>query len=130
MTPREAAPLSLLYDGDCPLCRNFVSHLRLRQQFGVLRLLDARQDSAERARAESLGLDLNKGFVFFVGDQIYFADRAIHTLALMSTRSGPFNWLVYQVFRRASLSRLLYPLLAAGRLLLLRLLGRGPIEVR
>ena len=120
--------MTLLYDGDCPLCRNFVIRLRLQRQFGELRLLDARQQSRERARAESLGMDLNRGFVLFVGDQLYYADRAIHTLALMSTRSGPFNWLVYQVFSRSALSRVLYPLLATGRLLLLRLLGRRPIE--
>lgn len=130
LTMTEAASLTLLYDGVCPVCRNFAQHIRLQQQFGELRLLDARQPSAEREQVEALGLDLNQGFVLYVGDQLYFSDRAIHTLALMSTRNGPFNWLLYQVFRHPVLSRVLYPVLSTGRLLLLRLLGRGLIQKR
>ncbi len=124
----ESAPLTLLYDGDCPVCKNFVRRMRLKQDFGDLRLLDARQPSAERTRVEDMGLDLNKGFVLFVGDEVYFADRAIQTLALMSSRSGLFNRLNYHVFRHAGLSRVLYPILATGRLILLRLLGRSLID--
>lgn len=124
----EAAPLTLLYDGDCPVCKNFVRHMRLKQDIGDLRLLDARQPSDERSRVEVMGLDLNKGFVLFVGEEVYYADRAMQTLALMSSRSGLFNRLTYHIFRHVGLSRVLYPMLATGRLILLRLLGRGLIE--
>jgi predicted DCC family thiol-disulfide oxidoreductase YuxK len=124
----DTAPLSLLYDGECPVCKNFVRRMRLQQQFGELRLLDARQPSEQRARAEAMGFDLNRGFVLFVGEEVYFADRAIQTLALMSSRSGLFNRLNYHIFRHPGLSRVLYPILASGRLLLLRLLGRSLIE--
>lgn len=124
----DTAPLTLLYDGECPVCKNFVRRMRLKQEFGDLRLLDARQPSEERHRVEAMGLDLNRGFVLFVGDEVYFADRAIQTLALMSSRSGLFNRLNYYIFRSPGLSRVLYPLLATGRLILLRLLGRSLIE--
>ena len=40
--------LLLIYDGDCPLCRNFVAAQRLQQQFGELTLLNAR-DLPEQA---------------------------------------------------------------------------------
>jgi hypothetical protein len=99
--------------------------MRLKRQFGELRLVDAREPSVERT---SLGLDLNQGFGLFVGDQFYFGDRAIHALALMSTRSGLFNRLNCFIFRHASLCRLLYPVLSTARRLLLFVLGRSLIE--
>jgi predicted DCC family thiol-disulfide oxidoreductase YuxK len=124
----EEATLTLLYDGDCPMCNRYVSMLRLREQFGEILLLDARHASPQRSRVEKLGLDLNEGFVLFVDEELYFGYRAIHTLALMSSGSGLFNRMNYFVFRNATLSRLLYPILASGRRLLLKLLGRDLIE--
>lgn len=124
----DTAPLTLLYDGECPVCKNYVHRLRLQQQFGELRLLDARHASRERDQVESMGLDLNEGFVLYVGEVIYAGDRAIQTLALMSSRNNLFNQINYTIFRHESLSRLLYPILARFRLVLLWMLGRDPIR--
>lgn len=124
----EGATLILLYDGDCPVCNRYVSMLRLREQFGELTLLDARQTSPQRTRVEQLGLNLNQGFALFIDEELYFGDRAIHALALMSSGSGLFNRMNFYIFRHARLARVLYPALAAGRGLLLKLLGRDLIE--
>ena len=124
----DNATLTLLYDGDCPVCNRYVTMLRLREQFGELKLLDARQESSLRTRVEQQGLDLNQGFALFVDEELYFGDDAIHALALMSSRSGLFNRVNHFVFRHAALARLLYPVLAAGRGLLLKLLGRKLID--
>ena len=40
--------LLLIYDGDCPLCRNYVAAQRLQKEFGELTLLNAR-DLPEQA---------------------------------------------------------------------------------
>ncbi len=123
----SAASLKLLYDGECPVCTRYVAMLRLREQFGELRLMNAREESPERTRVEDLGLDLNQGFALFVDEELYFGDRAIHALAMMSSKSGIFNRMNYFVFSHASLSRVLYPVLATGRRILLKLLGRDLI---
>lgn len=123
----EGATLTLLYDGDCPVCNRYVAMLRLREQFGELTLLDARQASPQRRRVEQQGLDLNEGFALFVDEELYFGDSAIQALALMSSGSGLFNRINYYIFRHARLARFLYPVLAAGRRLLLKLLGRDLI---
>ena len=120
--------IRLLYDGDCPICNRYVTALRLRKSVGALQLLDARESSPERDRAEAAGLDINQGFVVMVDDELYFGHRSLQVLALMSSRSGVFNRLNYLVFRRETPARLLYPVLATGRILLLKLLGRRLIE--
>jgi predicted DCC family thiol-disulfide oxidoreductase YuxK len=124
----ENVRLTLLYDGDCPICNRYVTMLRLREQFGGLTLLDARQPSPERTRVEQLGLDLNRGFALFVDEKLYFGDKAIHALALMSSGSGLFNRLNHYIFRHKEISRVLYPVLVWGRSLLLKILGRKPIN--
>ena len=124
----EGATLTLLYDGDCPVCNRYVTMLRLREQFGDLTLLDARQASPQRTIVEQQGLDLNQGFALFVDEELYFGDRAIQTLAFMGSGSDVFNRINYYIFRHATLARLLYPVLAAGRQLLFKLLGRSLIE--
>ena len=43
----ENAKLTLLYDGDCPVCNRYVAMIRLREQFGELLLLNARENSPE-----------------------------------------------------------------------------------
>ena len=82
----------------------------------------------KRTHVENLGLDLNEGFALFVDEELYYGDRAIHALAMMSSRSGFFNRVNYFIFRHAALSRLLYPVLVTGRRLLLKLLGRELID--
>ena len=124
----EGANLKLLYDGDCPVCNRYVAMVRLREQFGELILLNARDMSPERTHVENLGLDLNEGFALFVDEELYYGDRAIQALAMMSSNSGIFNRMNYFVFRHAGLSQILYPVLAAGRRLLLKLLGRDLID--
>jgi predicted DCC family thiol-disulfide oxidoreductase YuxK len=124
----EGAALTLLYDGDCPVCNRYVTLLRLREQFGELTLLNARQASPQRSLVEQKGLDLNQGFALFVDEELYFGEHAIHALALMSSTSGLFNRINYQIFRHATLAKFLYPVLARGRLLLLKLLGRDLIS--
>jgi predicted DCC family thiol-disulfide oxidoreductase YuxK len=124
----EGTTLTLLYDGDCPICNRYVTLLQLRENFGTLTLLDARQASPQRSRVEQLGLDLNQGFALFVEGELYFGDRAIQALALMSGKSGLFSKVHHYVFRHAMLARLLYPALVAGRRVLLALLRRRPIE--
>ena len=79
--------------------------------------------------------------VLVVGGRVipFFSDRRLkrnpttrylllELLALMSSRAGWFNRLNFLVFRSRTLSRLLYPILVLGRRLLLRLLGRSPLQ--
>jgi predicted DCC family thiol-disulfide oxidoreductase YuxK len=120
--------LTLVYDGDCPLCSAYVTRMRLRQIAGRLDLLDARQQPALVQRLERRGYRLDEGMLVIVGDQYYHGAAAVHVLALMSSRSGWLNRLNYSLFRSSLLASVLYPLLVAGRRALLWLLGRKPLS--
>lgn len=118
----------LVYDKHCPLCRAYCRMLRIRESVGQLRMVDAREHTAIRDEITARGLDIDQGMVLKMGDNLYYGADAIHALALISSRSGLFNRLNYQVFKSPILSRWLYPVLRAGRNLLLKLLGKNKIN--
>ena len=123
----KPADVSLIYDGDCPFCRNFIGLVRLRDSVGPVRLIDARGDAPMVQSVLEQGYDLNTGMVMIQGNLIYHGADCIHRIALMSTRSGLFNRLNAAIFRSATVSRVLYPVLRAGRNAALALLGKSQI---
>ena len=75
-----------------------------------------------------MGLDIDQGMVLKMGGQIYYGADAIHTLALISSKSGIFNRANYWIFKSKSLSAILYPILRTCRNLLLKILRKSKIN--
>lgn len=127
LTAAAAGQAWLVYDGECPFCSAYVRYVRVRESVGRLHLVDARQPHPMAEEARALGLDLDQGMALKLGDRYYHGADCINVLALLSTGSGPFNRLNSAIFRSPTASRLLYPVLRAGRNLALRLLGRDSL---
>lgn len=119
--------IKILYDGECPVCSNYMQMLRLKENYEPT-LINIRDGGHDVDRAQEAGLNLNDGMVLIKGEHLYYGDDCIHRLALMSTPSTLFNKVNAMIFRHPRLSRVIYPLLVLGRKLLLTLLGRKPFE--
>ena len=124
----DAEKIWLVYDKECPACDFYCNLARIRESVGELVLVDAREGGAIMDEITAAGLDIDQGMVLKVGDKLYYGSDAIHTLALMGTRSGFFNRMSYWMFRSKRVSAVLYPLLRACRNLLLKILGRSKIN--
>jgi predicted DCC family thiol-disulfide oxidoreductase YuxK len=121
-------PIYLVYDKQCPACDYYCRLARIRSDLGQLILLDARDGGPVMDEITGAGLDIDQGMVLKLGDQLYYGADAIHTLALLSTRTGIFNRLAYWCFRSRKASRLLYPILRSLRNFLLKALGRTKVN--
>ena len=128
MAERSDAEAWIVYDGQCPFCSRYVQLVRLRETLGRVRLIDARKGGPEVQEVRQAGLDLDDGMVLKLDGRLYHGAECINMLALLSTPSSGFNRLNAALFRSPTASRLLYPVLRAGRNAVLRLLGRGKIE--
>lgn len=119
--------ITVVYDGDCPFCTRYSQLLRLRENTGHVRMINAREpdETADRLREE--GIELDKGIVVLWRGQIYQADRALHLLASLSGDKGFFNRLTRLAFKSPTLTRWLYPFLYHGRNLALKLTGKTRI---
>lgn len=118
----------LLYDGECPFCSRYVRHVRLRDAVGSITLANAREHPALVEEVQRLGFDVDTGMVLKLDGNYYHGADCIHALALLTTPAGWFNRLNSVVFRSSTVSRVLYPVLRAGRNLTLRLLGRSRLQ--
>ena len=120
--------VTIYYDGDCPFCSDYVSHLRLRQSVGPPTLMNLREAPDACATLESEGFDLDRGMVVDIENDRYGGADALHALALLTTSSGLFNRVTGVLFASKNASRVLYPLLRAGRNSVLTMLGRQPFR--
>ena len=117
----------LIYDGECPFCSRYAKLARLRNTIGDLRLINARDMTAEVRGAINLGYNLDDGLLLSLDGSLYHGADCLNRLALLSSRSTVFNRLSYALFRSPRVSRFAYPLLRAGRSAALKLLGRSPL---
>ncbi len=118
----------LVYDRECPACNNYCQVIRIREDVGELKIVNARENSEVRDEITEMGLDIDQGMVLKMGGQIYYGADAIHTLALISSKSGIFNRANYWIFKSKSLSAILYPILRTCRNLLLKILRKSKIN--
>lgn len=123
-TTTRTEELTVVYDGECPFCSNYVRLYRLRQLVGKVRLVDARGDDPALARVREARLDLDEGMAVIWQGKLYHGAAALHVLALLGSEDGAFNRVNRWLFSRPRLGRALYPWMVRGRALTLRLLGR------
>jgi predicted DCC family thiol-disulfide oxidoreductase YuxK len=119
--------VSILYDGDCPVCRSYVRMMRLRESFGDVALADAREHPELVARYRAAGMEVNDGIVLDLDGTAYYGADAMAALASISSSSRWFNRFNALLFSSPKVARAIYPALAFGRRVLLKLLGRDLI---
>ena len=113
----------VVYDDECPFCKNYCKLLRIRRTVASITLIDARKPSAIMAEITSLGLDVDQGMVVKFKDKIYYGSEAICILSCMSTRSNLFNHINFLIFGSKKVSKMLYPFLRNCRNLALWVLN-------
>ena len=115
--------VSIVYDGKCPVCSRLAAASRLRDRAATLELIDARSDPVDDVQGNDLGdVNFNQGFAVVVDGEVCLGADGARVLALLTEPTGIlfrlFQWLV----RGGRRSRFFYPVLRAGRNLLLRLM--------
>ncbi len=124
----EGETVSLIYDGECPVCRHYARTVRLRESVGELVIIDARRAPAVLAEVSARGLNLDEGMVLKLGSRYLHGADAVHAVALLSSPVGWLNRMNYLLFRSARLSRWSYPAMRGARNLLLRILRKDKIH--
>ncbi|PTW90536.1 uncharacterized protein DUF393 [Microbacteriaceae bacterium MWH-Ta3] len=124
--------IAVLYDGECPICRNFAMYQRLGQLAESVELVDMRTGlNAFRAELASAQINPSDGVIVAIRDTESSAWRflsgvdAVHFLATLDTPRGIIGWLNKRLLSYDS-ARRIYPWLFRGRLLLLKVLRINP----
>jgi len=119
-----------VYDGECPLCRTAAKTLRIRGSVGNLHLLNARTEGQHPVLQEirTQGIDIDKGTVMKFGGRFYHGADAMTLMALLGSNVGWFNKMNAQLFRSPAVARFAYPVIRAGRNILLALKNVGQLH--
>lgn len=125
----ERTGVWLLYDGECPMCRSVAHVVRIRQRYGTLHLIDAREARQDPLYIEVTrrGLSLDEGMVIYADGRFHHGKDALIFVARFGDPSDSVTLLGKILFRFKPVARCLYPLLRAVRNGLLRMKGVEPI---
>jgi predicted DCC family thiol-disulfide oxidoreductase YuxK len=120
--------LSIIYDGECPFCSNFVKLYAIHKKVAGVELIDARLQPGLVQELRSRGMDINEGMVVIWQGHYYFGAAGMHLLSVLGTEDGVFGVFNQLLFYNKRIAGLIYPALAAGRRITLSLLRRKPIS--
>ncbi|MGH1569595.1 DCC1-like thiol-disulfide oxidoreductase family protein [Methylobacterium sp. P31] len=118
------AALTVVYDGECPFCSNYVRLMALRRSVGHITLVDARRGGSLVGEIARRGLDLNNGMVVRYGRTFYYGADALVLLSSLSEDGSAVGRALSRVLRSPARARLLYPVMKLGRRATLLILDR------
>ena len=119
----------IVYDGECPFCSSYVELARLKKSVGPVKLVNARDGGFDVQKIIDYGFDLDEGMVLLYKGNYYHGAACLHMITLLSDPNTAFNRVCLTLFRSKRMTRILYPILRAGRNATLWLLGRKKIAV-
>lgn len=106
-----------VYDGECPLCKKAALALRIKQDYGTLHLLNAREaeNNLLLHKINSLALDLDEGMVIYDGKKFYHGKDVLRFMAKYGDNKGLFNITNKVFFWSDFLAKIIYPWLRGIR---------------
>ena len=122
-----AGSIIIIYDGDCPFCRSYITLTRLKELANTI-LLNAREEPALCQELLDEGVSLDDGMVVIINNQVHHGGDAINRITLLTSKNTLFNKVAYLVFSKPVISKVAYPFLRGIRNITLRLLGKRPIH--
>lgn len=119
-----------IYDGECPLCTNAAHALRIKQKYGSLHLINARETTNDDLVKEATerGYDLDEGMVIYYEGHFYHGNDALTFMARHGSVQNAFTIFCKSLFWSDRISRLTYPWMRGTRNRLLRSRKIGRID--
>jgi len=114
----------IIYDGDCPFCKNIMLMSELKRSFRSVDLVNARDIPNIVALCKKEGLDLNQGMIVLDQEKnLLFGGEALRYIGLNAPSVSFFSRFVSIFFSPKIISVNLYPFFRACRNITLKLLG-------
>lgn len=114
----------VVYDGECPFCKQFANYLSMKAIYGELLLVNARSSPELQAKCKGAGFDLDEGFLVIAEGQLIFGTDGMRRLAVLPWIHTGVSHSMKFLFRPGRSGERVYAILAFGRRVLLRMMGR------
>lgn len=126
----EVVSIKIFYDGDCPFCTSYARFNRLSSEADVVQIINLRElPKEELFQFANSGFNPEKGILLVLANgsqtHTFQGAEAMGMLATLDNRKSLLA-MTLRVMRVSWAASFLYPLLWAGRLVLLRLMRISP----
>lgn len=123
--------LTIIYDGDCPICKNYIKYLELKKKFNV-KLINARKEiQFTKKICNKYNLNINDGMIVIFNNKLYFAGEAIHLLENITLTKRKTSYSFLNFFLRIKIiSKIMYPFFKFLRTTVLRVIGKKKIILK
>ena len=126
----KSAGVTFVYDGECPLCTSAAHALRIKQEYGSIHLINAREAENDPLVREinQRGYDLDEGMVIYADNSFYHGKDALKFMARYGDAKNAFTTFCKSLFWSDTISSLTYPWMRGTRNWLLRRRNAGRID--
>jgi predicted DCC family thiol-disulfide oxidoreductase YuxK len=121
---RQGPENFLLYDGECPVCSNYVAWTNLRSARPDIEVRDAREAPELVERFRRQGIEINDSMILQLGEMTLHGSDAFAVVTSLGRFRGGFMSVVLKFLSRPHVARPIYPLMVLARKALLFALGR------
>ena len=108
----------ILYDGECPVCKNYISFMNVKKKFGI-QLLNARLYPELVQFYRDKEIDINDGFLLKLDEKVYYGDDCINKITSLGNSKNYLVKIHDFIFASKLISKLLYPIFVILRKILL-----------
>ena len=115
---KEKEGVWFVYDGECPICQHAAKALRIKEDYGTLHTVNAREVSEDEPlikEINQLGLDLDEGMVIYTRGEFFHGKDALKFIAQYGESKNTFMAAAKGFFWSDHLSRLMYPWMRGAR---------------
>ena len=120
--------IKIIYDGECPFCKDFVKLQNLKKKGYDVSLISAREKNHPLIIELKKNYNLDNGMVVILDQQILFGDEAA-TFLLGSYDGEKIRGKIYSaILKNKSFAKISYPILTFFRKLFLKIINKKLIN--
>ena len=116
--------IKLLYDRECPFCKEYSKYVELRKTFDI-EIINAREDLEKLNAFKNKGFDINDGMIIEHEGNIFQGSDAIKIIDKYILKKSAVDIFLSFIVHLPGFKLIIYPLVKAVRIVILKSLGRS-----
>ena len=116
--------IKLYYDRECPFCKEYSKYVELRKTFDI-EIINAREDLEKLNAFKNKGFDINDGMIIEHEGNIFQGSDAVKIIDNYILKKSGIDIFFSFIINLPGFKQIIYPLVKAVRIIILKSLGRS-----
>ena len=89
--------ISIIYDNGCPVCSFYINISHIKEKFGKVNLIKARDNQKILNYIKSINIDINEGMIVIFDKKLYYGSDAINILSILGKKTSFINFITIKL---------------------------------